>query len=278
MPAADRLVKKQTMQIVETNGIRLNYVVQGEGDWLLLIGGYASGNWQAWGRQIDILSRSFRVLAFDNRGIGGSDVPNHPYDTRSMAADAAGLMDHLGITRAHVLGKSLGGAIAQWLAIDRPELVRRLAMTSTLARPHKRFQHMVGWWMATAEKAGFEHLFPGLLTYFYSEAFYETHFEQVQKAEQALIATPRSLQGFLNTGHAAMEHDSWDRLPDIRCPTFLLCGGDDVITTAAHTQEIAARIPHAEALIVPGTLHGFMSERPDSLDRIIEFFQRQQQG
>ena len=64
------------MPIAKVGGLRLNYVVEGSGDWLVLIGGYASGNWQAWGKHIDVLAREFRVLAFDNRGIGESDVPD----------------------------------------------------------------------------------------------------------------------------------------------------------------------------------------------------------
>jgi 3-oxoadipate enol-lactonase len=260
--------------VAAVNGLRLNYVVQGSGDWLVLVGGYASGNWQAWGRQREALAQEFRVLAFDNRGIGRSEVPEGPYNTRVMAQDAAALMDHLGITQAHVLGKSLGGAIAQWLAIDRPALVRSLAVTSTLARPHRRFQRMVEWWMATAEEAGFENLFPGLLSYFYSEVYYDAHFDAIRKAEQALLAVPRSVKGFVATGHAAMAHDSWDRLGDIGCPTFLLCGGDDVITTADHTREMAGRIAKSEVLVVPHTLHGFMTEKPESFERIVEFFRR----
>ena len=108
-----------------------------------MIGGYASGNWQAWGTASRGDSpNSYRVLAFDNRGIGESDVPDYPYTTLMMARDTIGLMDHLGIERAHFFGKSLGGNIGQWVAIEQPQRVRSLVATSTFAKPdHAPQQH-----------------------------------------------------------------------------------------------------------------------------------------
>src|SRR6478752_9819864 len=119
------------MPLARVNDVTLNYTVQGHGDWLVLIGGYASSNWQSWGGMLTELAKSYRVLAFDNRGIGESEVPDYPYTTPMLARDAIGLMKHLGIDNARVFGKSLGGAIAQCVALEAPERVRCLVMTST---------------------------------------------------------------------------------------------------------------------------------------------------
>ena len=262
------------MPIAKIGDVSLNYTVEGSGDWLVLIGGYASGNWQAWGAQLAELSKTWRVLAFDNRGIGASDVPDYPYTTRMMALDALGLMDHLGIERAHVLGKSLGGAIAQWVAIEQPQRVRSLAMSSTFARPSKRFTKMVEWWVATAGSAGFSALFPGQLTYFYSAEYYEANFAAIEKATATLVGVNRPLKGFAHTGHAAVTHDTWDRLAEIRVPTLILCGEEDVITPPRHSLEFGARIPGAEVHIEPRTLHGLMTEKPETFRRVKEFFLR----
>jgi 3-oxoadipate enol-lactonase len=113
--------------------VELNYTVHGRGDWLVLIGGLAGGNWQSWLGQIPRLAEHYRILAFDNRGIGESDAPDEPYTTKMMAEDTIGLMDALDIRRAHVFGKSLGGAIGQVMALDHPERVRTLIMTSSFA-------------------------------------------------------------------------------------------------------------------------------------------------
>jgi len=134
------------MPLARIGDVSLNYAVDGGGDWLVLIGGYASGNLDAWGAQREELA-------------------------------TAGLMAYLGIERAHIFGKSLGGCIAQWLALDQPAKVRSLAMTSTLARTDKRTGAMVRWWMDTAKAAGFQALFPGLLTYFYTAEYYERNGE-----------------------------------------------------------------------------------------------------
>lgn len=254
--------------------IDLNYTVQGSGDWLVLIGGYASSNWQSWGAMLSELAKTYRVVAFDNRGIGQSDAPDVPYSTRMLALDTLGLMDHLGIEQARILGKSMGGAIAQWVALEQPHRVRCLAMTSTTARLDSRAKKMVRWWMDSARDSGFAELFPGELTYFYTARYYDANAEAIARAERALIDVHRPLHGFLRMGEALIEHDTWDRLPEIGMPAFLLCGADDMITPAAHSRAMAQRLPNAELHIIPDTLHGVMSEKPETFGLVLDFLRR----
>jgi len=262
------------MPLARIGDIKLNYTVQGSGEWLVLIGGYASSNWHSWGAMITELAKTYRVLAFDNRGIGESDVPDYPYTTRMLAMDVLGLMDHLEIERAHILGKSLGGAIGQWVALEQPERVRCLAMTSTTARLDTRARKMVQWWMESARDSGFATLFPGELTYFYTAEYYDANPEAIARAEQTLLAVHRPLNGFLHMGHALLTHDTWDRIPEIAAPAFLLCGGDDMITPAAHTEAMAQRMQDAEVHIVPRMLHGVMSEKPETFQLVVDFLSR----
>ena len=156
------------MPFATVGDVKINYTIQGSGDWLVLIGGYASGNWRPGATTSRKSPNRYRVLALDNRGIGESDVPDYPYTTLMMARDTIAVMDHLGIDRAHFFGKSLGGNIGQWIAIEQPQRVRSLVATSTSAKPETRRNNMVKWWMATAQDAGYEKLFPGLMTYFYT--------------------------------------------------------------------------------------------------------------
>lgn len=262
------------MPVKRVGDINLNYTVQGEGDWLVMIGGYASGNWQAWGGHLTELARRYRVLAFDNRGIGESDALDHPYTTRMMAQDTLGLMDALGIERAHILGKSLGGAIGQWVALEQPGRVRSLAMTSTFAVMDPRAKRMVEWWRATAREAGFSTLFPGLLTYFLTAEYYTANPEAIARMERTLIEAKRPLHGFLNTGNCLLTHDTMARLHEITAPTLIMCGAEDIVTPPQHSEEMGRRIPKAEVHIIPRTLHGFMTERPDTFDAIVDFFAR----
>jgi 3-oxoadipate enol-lactonase len=262
------------MPKANVGGVNLNYTVQGTGEWLVLIGGYASSNWASWGSMLTALAQRYRVLAFDNRGIGESDVPDFPYTTPMLAQDALGLMDHLEIKSARILGKSLGGAIAQCLALAAPDRVRCLAMTSTTSRLDARAKKMVQWWMDTARDSGFEALFPGELTYFYTAAYYDANPEAIARAEAALIAVNRPLKGFLHMGHALLTHDTWERLRDITMPCMLLCGADDMITPARHSEVMAMRLPNAEVHIIPDALHGVMSEKPEAFNLILDFFNR----
>jgi 3-oxoadipate enol-lactonase len=262
------------MPFAQVGDIKINYTVQGAGDWLVMVGGYASGNWQAWGGQLTELAKSFKVLAFDNRGIGESDVPDYPYTTLMMARDTLGLMDQLGIDKAHVFGKSLGGNIGQWMALEQPQRVRSLAMTSTFSKPDQRRANMVRWWMATAQGAGYEKLFPGLMTYFYTAEYYDANVEAIGRTVQALINAKRPLKGFLHMGDSILSHDTWDRLGEIATPTILMGGAEDIITPPRHMEDMGRRMRNAECHIIPKTLHGFMVERPDTFGQIIEFLKK----
>ena len=262
------------MPFATVGDVKINYTIQGSGDWLVLIGGYASGNWQAWGNNIAEFAKRYKVLAFDNRGIGESDVPDYPYTTLMMARDTIGLMDHVGIERAHFFGKSLGGNIGQWVALEAPERVRSLVATSTSAKPETRRNNMVKWWMATAQNAGYEKLFPGLMTYFYTAEYYDANVEAIDRTVQALIAAKRPIKGFLHMGDSILTHDTWDRIGEIKAPTLLMGGEEDIITPPRHMQEMAKRMPNAEARIFPKTLHGFLVEKPESFAMIPEFFAR----
>ena len=262
------------MANAHVNGVNLNYTVQGSGEWLVLIGGYASSNWQSWGDILTQLAKTYQVLAFDNRGIAGSDVPNYPYTTPMLADDVLGLMDHLNIDKARILGKSMGGSIAQWVTLKQPHRVQSLAMTSTTSRLDARAKKMVAWWIATAEQCGYEVLFPGELTYFYTADFYEKHPEVIQKAEAALIHVHRPIEGFANMGHALIHHDTADLLHQINVPTLLICGEDDMITPSAHTIEMGKKIERSEVHIIPKTLHGVLSEKPQTFRLITEFFSK----
>src|SRR2546427_1069679 len=134
------------------NGIEINYVEAGSGDPLLLIMGFG-GDHLAWAFQTSVFAQSYRVIAFDNRGAGQSDVPDVPYSARMMADDAVGLLDHLKIERAHVLGVSMGGMIAQEVALTHPRRVRSLQLHCTMARADRYMQALIENWASCAGRS-----------------------------------------------------------------------------------------------------------------------------
>ena len=120
------------MPKARVNGISINYSVEGRGEPLFLIMGF-SGSKMAWFFQRGAFRKHFQVVTFDNRGVGQSDKPPGPYSMKMFADDTVGLMDHLGIDKAHVLGASMGGMIAQHIALSHPERVRKLVLSCTVA-------------------------------------------------------------------------------------------------------------------------------------------------
>ena len=120
------------MPIVKANGININYSVTGQGEPLVMIMGLNAPQ-SGWNDQIPLFKKYFQVITFDNRGAGKSDKPQGPYSIRIMADDAAALMDCLGIKKAHIMGMSMGGMIAQEVAINYPERMMKLVLASTYA-------------------------------------------------------------------------------------------------------------------------------------------------
>src|SRR5208337_2487529 len=121
------------MPTVKVNDINMYYEVSGEGEPLVLIAGLGT-DLTVYERVIGCLSKKFRVLAFDNRGVGRTDKPDIPYSIEMMADDTAALMNAAGFRKAHVLGISMGGRVAMGLALQHPEMVRSLVLASTFAR------------------------------------------------------------------------------------------------------------------------------------------------
>ena len=140
------------MPKVRVNGIELHYEESGSGDPLLMIMGFG-GDHQAWAFQVPAFAEGYRVITFDNRGAGQSEGPDVAYSTRMMADDAVGLLDVLRIERAHVLGVSMGGMIAQEVALNHPRRVRSLQLHCTYARPDQYMLALMEAWRSIRTKA-----------------------------------------------------------------------------------------------------------------------------
>ena len=253
--------------------VTLNYVIEGQGNWIVAIGGFATAYWQSWTRYLPALA-GYKVLALDSRGSGASDAPDQPYSTAMMARDVLGLMDHLGIEKAHVLGRSLGGAVAQELALQQQHRVRSLALSASFASMGNRGRNIVEHWIDTIVSLGFEKFFAQLMPYFFTAEFYASRYADVQRTIDGLLSAPRSVHGFVNTGHAVIGHDTWDRLHQIKVPALILTGAEDAICPVRDVEAMAARIPNAELHIFPKSAHGFLTEVPAAFEKVPAFFAR----
>ena len=247
----------------------LHYVEAGVGEPVLLVMGFG-GDHLAWGMQLPVLAQRYRVIAFDNRGVGQSDVPDHPYTTRMMADDAAGLLAALGVEGAHVIGLSMGGMIAQELALSHPGRVRTLQLHATYARPDGYLRALVAAWRAVRSALGREEALRTMALWLFTPAAYNERPEFVETVLQTALASPhpQSLTGFLRQSEAVVAHDTLYRLSAIRCPTLVSVGDEDVLVPPRFSRELAARIPGAELVVIPRGGHVCLWEHPDAFNDV----------
>jgi pimeloyl-ACP methyl ester carboxylesterase len=265
---------------VKVNDIQLYYEVHGEGEPLVLIMGLGAST-LGWDMQVPAFSREFRVVAFDNRGSGRSDKPASSYSIRLFADDTAGLMDALGIASAHVYGQSMGGIIAQELALSYPQRVRTLVLGSTSCGGQQGVPALPEHLMLMASLITFspEEAAEKGLPLMYSDEFIARRRQQLidrALAEAELRPPP---DAFARQVQAAMSHRTYDRLPQIRCPTLVISGSDDKIVPAENSRILADRIAGAELAMLPKAGHGYLVECAEESNAIVlDFLHRHRTG
>ncbi|HTO11764.1 MAG TPA: alpha/beta fold hydrolase [Candidatus Binatia bacterium] len=264
------------MPKARVNGIELNYIEAGSGEPLLLIMGFG-GDHLAWAFQTPVFAQQYRVIAFDNRGAGQSDVPDVPYTTRMMADDAAGLLDHLKIERAHVIGVSMGGMIAQELALNHPRRVRSVQLHCTLARPDRYMHALIENWRVVRAKVTAEEWMRVVALWLFAPTTYVERPELVEAIIQTGIANPYpfTLTGFLRQGDAVRGHDTFDRLATLAAPALVSVADEDILVPPRFSRELAAAVPGARLQTIERAGHCYFWERPDAFNAMcLEFLGR----
>jgi 3-oxoadipate enol-lactonase len=251
------------MPTVDAGGTELHYARAGEGEPLLLIQGMSATH-MAWGRPfLDELEARFDCVVFDNRGMGRSGRAELPFGIADLAADTAALLDALGIEGAHVVGISMGGMIAQELALARPELVRTLTLGATYCggpegslMAREDFE-MLGAAMASGER---ERVFRAMWEINMSPGFRsdDSRFDAFREMAEALPA-PRAV--IVEQMRACGAHDTHERLGGLSMPTLVIHGDADRLLGPNNGREIAALVP-ARLEMLAGVGHMFWWEQP----------------
>ncbi len=268
------------MPKVKVNGIQLYHEVHGQGEPLVLIMGLGAST-LGWNMQIPTLSREFQVIAFDNRGSGRSDKPATPYTIRLFADDTADLMDALGIASTHVYGQSMGGLIAQELALSYPERVRTLVLGSTTCGGQQAVpalpEHLT--LMAALNTLSVEEAAEKGLPLMYSEEFIARKRQELIARALAEAELRPPLDAFVRQVQATVRHEAYDRLPQICCPTLIISGADDKVVPAENSRILAERIPNAELVVLPKAGHGYLVECAEESNAIVlDFLRRHRSG
>ena len=236
----------------------------GAGDPLLLIQGLGYARW-GWEPVVEPLARSFDVIVYDNRGIGESDLPPGPYTAFALAGDALQVLDEAGVERAHVVGTSLGGMVAQELALAAPERVDRLVLASTtpggagaFPMPEQTVRLMTGG--ATLRRFVENALAPGA-----DPAIVERILEHRE-------ATAQPFEAWSAQAAAGASFDAFDRVGQILAPTLVVTGTEDAVVDPRNSTLLAERIPDARLELVEGGGPLFFWEQPDRFVDVVKGF------
>lgn len=267
-------------QVVEP--VRLAHEVRGSGPLLVLLSGtgYAGATWGD--PLVGRLAETFTVVTLDYRGTGKTPGTDDDYSTRLFATDAAGLIDELGLGPAHVLGHSMGGRVAQWVAIDAPDRVRSLVLAASGPGEYRsdhepQFGIPVANAIALIEKGFERQIADQIRSTFFTPAFAASSPETVERLIAAFWENRPSLRDYLKHVIARQGHDTVDRLAELTQPTLVIVGDRDTHSggTGSHLDQsryLADHLPNAEFQIAPGLAHGLFWQDPEPVIAAIAAF------
>lgn len=273
------------MSIAKVGSVDLYYEEHGTGDPLLLIMGLAADS-QAWMFQIPDFAKQYRVIAFDNRGVGRSSKPAGPYTIHEMADDTLGLLDALKIDKAHVVGVSMGGMIAQELVLRNPERVRALVLACTYPEPDADIERTrtftVEQFGGSVDASGGIHVdlkalnpmmfLQQLLPNVFNQSFIEKELPKLMQVFSGALQYGFSMEAILGQVGAVMTHKATDRLHAIKSPTLVITGDADRLVPPASSDILAREIPNAKLVKIAGGSHGFNFETPQLFnDAVLDF-------
>jgi pimeloyl-ACP methyl ester carboxylesterase len=259
--------------MIEVDDVRLYHEVWGAGPPVVLIAGLSASLW-LWEKQLPELSRHFRTIAFDNRGAGRSGAPQGPYTIGRMADDVAGLLDALGVERAHVLGFSMGGFVAQEFALRYPERVDRLVLAATSAGGPTHVAaapEVMAAFLPTAEPP--REWIRNRLHLAYT-AEYLRDPGRVERMIDLRLEHPQPPHGYRGQLAGAAVFDRSGEVSRIRAPTLILAAEGDPLVPVGNASYLAAQIPGSRLIVYEGLAHQFNVEAHERFNRDIVDFLR----
>jgi pimeloyl-ACP methyl ester carboxylesterase len=257
------------MPCAELDERRIYYELHGAGEPVLLVSGLAADH-TAWALQSEYLRQFFQVLVFDNPGVGQTTGPRGPYTTALFADVAAALLRSLGIGRAHVVGASMGGMIAQQLAVRQPSLVRSLVLHCSWWRADRYTRALVRSWQAFARAAGMLELQRQIWLWVFTPRFFEERPDDVAGLERQAIENPhpQSVEAFCDQAEACIAHDALEQVREIAVPTLITVGDRDILSPPAHSQALRERIRGSTLHVWKDMGHAPFWEIPDDFNRL----------
>jgi 3-oxoadipate enol-lactonase len=257
------------MPTIQANGQTLYYEVHGEGEPLLLVMGLAADT-MAWALQVPAFSARYRTVSFDNRDVGQSSMAEGPYEITDMAQDTLALADALELESFHLVGVSMGGAIAQEVALAAPDRVRTLTLAMTWPRGGAWAAKLSELWSARVEHMSREQRVDELMLLTLSEDFFENA-EGVAWLRDLMLQNPhpQSADAFARQLDASSRHDTRERLGSVAMPTHVIGAEHDILVPVWKSRELAELIPGARLSVVDAGPHGANLERAEEFNRLL---------
>jgi pimeloyl-ACP methyl ester carboxylesterase len=268
------------MPRVNANGITLHYERQGNGEPLILIP-YLSADNTCYAFQVAEYAKHFTCFSIDLRGTGESDKPAGDYSTESYADDIAALMDALQITRAHVSGMSLGGAIGMWLAAKNPEKVKSLSIHGAWTKSDPYLTTVVKGWQVMLESFGNvpDLVIEGIFPWCFTPEFYATKFDVIQSlAAFVRSRPPMSVDAFMRQSNAVIAHDVESELSRITAPTLITFGRHDQVTSVRFAEPLQTGIRNTEFYVFETASHAPIYEVTEEFNQRTLAFLQQHSG
>ncbi|MBJ7593755.1 MAG: alpha/beta fold hydrolase [Candidatus Dormibacteraeota bacterium] len=263
------------MTTAHVNGIDINYRLEGDGpETIVLVNGLAD-DLETWVYQIDaFVAAGYRVLRFDNRGIGESSKPVGPYSSRMLADDAKGLVDSLALTDFHLMGVSMGGMIVQEYALAYANDLRTVTFACTYAAPGPFCSRMFKLWADAAPVLGVPFVMRDVTLWAFTVRFFEERGAELAEFETAMAYMNQPTHAYLAQLAAIQNHDTRDRLDQITTPTLVVAGEEDILIPVALSKRLHEGVPGAEWSTTKGG-HGCMWEHAHEFNTsFLQFVER----
>jgi pimeloyl-ACP methyl ester carboxylesterase len=255
-PGQRRRVASAAVPHADVNGIRLYYEEHGAGEPLLCVMGLGADH-LGWAFQVGDFAQRFRTFVFDNRDIGQSTIVDADYELADMAADTLALADHLGLDDFHLLGISMGAAIAQHAALAAPERIRTLTLAAAWGGASALYGELrTKAWERDIRTASREDFLETMMLLTLGEDLFADPaiFEQAKRLALA-VPHPQPPEAFIRQARAAGRHDVRDRLHELAMPVHVISGSHDVLIPPFKQRELADLIPGAELTTIEGAAH-----------------------
>lgn len=266
------------MPEAQVNGITINYEIDGENGangTLVLVNGLAD-DLQSWGFQLPALVEAgYRVLRFDNRGIGRSSRPPGPYSARMLADDTKALVDSLGIAHFHMMGVSMGGMIAQEYALAYGGDLRSLTLACTYGTVDQFCQTMFAMWADLARGMGVPFVMRDVALWAFTGSFFNERGPESAEFAEAMASLDMSVDAYLAQLAVIQAHDALGRVSAIQVPTMVLAGEEDILIPVRLSRDLHDAIPGSRWATTPGG-HACIWELPDPFNAAFLDFVRSQ--